>query len=500
MLPYGLDEPFGRLLVSGCDQRTIPGDNGLNPYGASILPRRAVPLGSCSCSSPSLRATRAARNALDKLRRSSNRDRTISQLQQSIRAKLHKTLQLSPETEIALTPSGTDLEMLCVAIASRGEDRPIVNLIVGPGEVGSGTCQAAAVRHYNPHLPRGGQAEIGKPVNDALAERVTLQKIEIRNPAGERLSPIEIDSAVTDAVIDAASQNARSIVHLVAHSKTGIQVPSLSLLDRLTSTMKDDVVGIVDAAQGRLAPEAYSAALDRGMMVSLTGSKFFGGPAFAGALLVPPALSPTDTDLQSLPPGFEDYFCLRDLPETWFPSRAADDWLNTGSLLRWVACTTEMECYFSIDRRVRELIAGTFARAIMERFADLPNVRVLEPFIANASDPTLASIVKTPTVFSIELTNSSGTALDHDALKILHHQLSTGAAGTRFHLGQPVKIGAQRHVLRIALGGPLVIDFATDQSRGTKLRDRLGALEQMIGQLGTEIQALAESADVLQEN
>ena len=108
--------------------------------------------------------------------------------------------------------------------------------------------------------------------------------------------------------------------------------------------------------------------------------------------------------------------------------------------------------------------------------------------------------MKAPTVFSIEVTNSSGTPLDHTALKTLHHQLSTGAAGTRFHLGQPVKIGDQRHVLRIALGGPLVIDFATDQSRGTKLRDRLEALEQMIGQLGTEIQALTESVDLLQKN
>lgn len=501
MLPHGLDEPFGRLLASGCDQRTIPGINGLNPYGASVLPRRAMPFGSCSCSSPSLRATRAARNALDKLRRSYDRERTISQLQHRVRSTLREQLQLSQKIEIALTPSGTDLEMLCVAIASRGDNRQIVNIVVGPGEVGSGTCQAAAVCHYNTHLPRGGEAEIGKPVNDSLAAQVTLQTIDIRNPAGELLSPIEIDSAVTDAVVAAASQEARAIVHLVAHSKTGVQAPTWPLLQRLSRTMKDDVVGIVDAAQGRLAPEAYSQALELGLMVSLTGSKFFGGPAFAGALLVPPTLSPASTELRCLPAGFEDYFCTRDLPESWFPLRATDDqWLNTGSLLRWVACASEMEAYFSIDRRVRELIAGTFASSIIERFSDLPNVRLLKPLDSEIADAMLPSIVKSPTIFAIELTDSTGTPLGREALRSLHHQLNIGAAGTRFHLGQPVKIGNQRHVLRIALGGPLVVDFATDESKGNKLRDRLETLKQMVEQLGTQIQALTESAAVLQQN
>lgn len=501
MLPYGLDEPFGRLIASGCDQRLVPGADGLNPYGASVLPRRAVALGSCSCSSPSPRVTRAARHALDKLRRSSNRELTISKLQDSVRESLRKTLHLSPEVEIALTPSGTDLEMLSVAIASRGDDRQIVNIVVGPGEVGSGTCNAAAVCHYNTHLPRGGDAVIGGPVNEALAEKVTVEKIDIRDAGGKLLAPIEVDAAVTEAVVAAVSRDARAIVHLVAHSKTGVHAPTLGLMDRLTGTMKDDVVGIVDAAQGRLAPRAYAAALNRGLMVSFTGSKFFGGPPFAGALFVPPALSPVDTGLKSLPAGLEDYFCRRDLPESWFPVRAADDdWLNTGSLLRWVACASEIESYFAIDRRVRELIAGNFARAITESFRNLPNVSLLEPFVSGGEDVALPAIVKTPTVFSIELTDSAGTPLGQDALKVLHHQLNVGAAGTRFHLGQPVMIGTDRYVLRIALGGPLVIDIATDQSKGAHLRDRLESMKRMIGQLGAQIQALTESADVLQQS
>jgi hypothetical protein len=179
---------------------------------------------------------------------------------------------------------------------------------------------------------------------------------------------------------------------------------------------------------------------------------------------------------------------------------ASDDWLNTGSLLRWVACASEMESYFAIDRRVRELIARTFSNAIAESFRELPNVRQLEPFVSTGDDSSLPEIVKTPSVFSIELTDSSGMRLGQDALRRLHHQLNVGAAGTRFHLGQPVMISTDRYVLRIALGGPLIIDIATDQSKGLNLRDRLETLRHMIGQLGAQIQALTESAGVLQKS
>ncbi len=287
MLPHELDQPYERLIASGCDQRLIPGANGLNPYGASVLPRRAIALGSCSCSSPSQRATHAARQALRQLRRSSNLEQTIAELRADVRSTLRRALKLSADIDIALTPSGTDLEMLAVAIVAGTDGREIVNVVVGPNEVGSGTCNAAAVRHYNIRLPRGGSAVVGKSVNTSLAARVQIEKINIRNSRAECLSALEIDAAVTDAVIQAISQDARVLVHLVAHSKTGIHAPSLGLLDRLTRTMKEDVVGIVDAAQGRLAPEAYQSALDRGLMVSFTGSKFFGGPPFAGAYWFP---------------------------------------------------------------------------------------------------------------------------------------------------------------------------------------------------------------------
>ena len=48
---------------------------------------------------------------------------------------------------------------------------------------------------------------------------------------------------------------------------------------------------VVDACQMRLGRPRLKKYLDRGYLVIVTGSKFFTGPAFSGALLVPAGLA-----------------------------------------------------------------------------------------------------------------------------------------------------------------------------------------------------------------
>ncbi len=390
--------------------------------------------------------------------------------------------------------------MLAVVLASHGAPREIVNIIVGPNEVGSGTCNAAGVRHYDSRTPRGNDVMIGSSVNEALAAKVTVERVDIRDAYGRYLSNFEIDGVVTDAVVKAVSRDARVLVHMVAHSKTGIHAPTLGLIDRLMQTMKDDVVGIVDAAQGRLAPSAYQSALDRGLMVSFTSSKFFGGPPFAGALFVPPSLNPNATGLRQLPTGFEDYFCGRDLPRSWFPLRVVrDEWYNTGSLLRWIAGATEINNYFAIDPITREAIANAFSDAVQDRIGKLSNVNLLTPYTFGPAD-ALDSIEQTPTVFALEVKGSGDQWLDKEGLKSLHQRLNDAESGTSFHLGQPVMIGENRYVLRVALGAPLVTEIATNETWGENLSARLGSLEEMIERLGAEITRQSEAVRVAQQS
>lgn len=488
MLPHGLEQSYQRLIASGCDQRLVVGADGLNPYGSSLLPRRAVALGSCSCSSPSTRAVEAAQTALSELRRAPNVDQSLNRLRDRVRCMLRAAFSLAEEVDIVLTPSGTDVELLAAALVS-GADHPLVNIVVAPEEVGRGTRLAAAGRHYSHCLPCGRSAEPGSPVNDALAGRIELRTISVRDRYGEPLLPIEIDSRVSEAAIAALQQGKKVLIHVVAHSKTGIHAPSLPVVENLTRQMPDEVFGIVDAAQGRLAPAAYQAALDRGWMVALTGSKFFGGPPFCGALLLPPSLGTAAGRMRLLPAGLDDYFCWDDLPANLFPGRQFDKpWINVGGLLRWIAATAEIDAYFHIDAVVRERISSEFATTVRQQFVASQHASLLKDFVVHDHDGAFPNIESATTVFALRLFDAEGTQLDREQLSWLHRRLNTQPAGTRYHLGQPVRIGAQSDVIRLALGAPLVIEVATNPALGICLTDRLQWMKQMLGQLAARIQ------------
>ncbi|MEG8007453.1 hypothetical protein U2444_14740, partial [Listeria monocytogenes] len=74
---------------------------------------------------------------------------------------------------------------------------------------------------------------------------------------------------------------------------------------------------VVDACQMRVPPERLRACLEAGWMVLLTGSKFFGGPAFAGALLVPAGIAARAPGLAPLPSGLARYFTRPEWPRAW---------------------------------------------------------------------------------------------------------------------------------------------------------------------------------------
>ena len=495
-----LDRTYQELITLGCDRRLAPGPSGLNRYGASPLPRGAFSLGSCSCSTPSPRATSAAHETLYELRAASDPEQYASKLVDDIRARLCVHLNLSSDVDLAIAPSGTDIEFLVLAIAAHQHDRKLVNIVVGPGEVGSGTLHAAAGCHFDSRLPSGRLSTKGQPVNQELADRISIVSIPVRDRSGNPVSPIELDASVLEAVVDAVESGAHAIVHLVAHSKTGIHAPSLQTTEQISRTMSDDVTIVVDAAQGRLAPSAYQSAIDRGWLVSFTGTKFFGGPPFAAVLMIP-----KEKELRTLklPPGFENYFGRLDLPESWVNARRnLDDWCNVPSLLRWQAALTEVESYLAIDHDIRQRIAASFDKSIRLALSDKPTLTLLHD-----PDPQIeqqfSGIEPSATVFSVELRDEDGQPRMVESLKAIHQHLNLGTGAETpqpcFHVGQPVKISDDRAVLRFALGAPLVIDLATDRSLGSSLLQRLVWLDEQIQLLANRCHQLTSDQLVIQE-
>ena len=194
--------------------------------------------------------------------------------------------------------------------------RPVVNILVGPGEVGSGTPQAAACCHYDDLTPSGARVVPGTPVDPVLASLVDVRTVDLRTANGEMHSESEIDAAVIELFVEASEADAIVLLHIVAHSKTGVHAPSLACAERLRK-ISNDVVVVVDAAQGRFSRRGLREVLQSDYLVMFTGSKFYGGPPFSGALLVPSKFRPANRGLSRFPDGFADYFSAAEMPETW---------------------------------------------------------------------------------------------------------------------------------------------------------------------------------------
>ena len=299
MLPT-LYAPLERLLTSGGDTRLeIEPNTGRNRYACLPRPSAAVPFGSCTSSSISARGLAAAMEAHHMICGSPDSHAAASEFANTVRRRLRELLTLPDGVDIALAPSGTDVEMLALALAAGSSGRPVVNILVGPGEVGSGTPQAAACCHYDELTPSGARVVAGTPVDPVLASLVDVRTVDLRTANGEMHSESEIDAAVIELFVEASEADAIVLLHIVAHSKTGVHAPSLACVERLRK-ISNDVVVVVDAAQGRFSRRGLREVLQNDYLVMFTGSKFYGGPPFSGALLVPSKFRPANRGLEQI--------------------------------------------------------------------------------------------------------------------------------------------------------------------------------------------------------
>ena len=118
--------------------------------------------------------------------------------------------------------------------------------------------------------------------------------------------------------------------------------------------------------------------LDRGCIVIVTGSKFFTGPPFSGALLVPANFLQAIDAGGGIEAGLHDYSGRSDWPQhlsalrTRFPVRA-----NFGQWLRWEAALEEIRCYYDIPAADRLMALTIFDEGVKRIIASSPSLRPL---------------------------------------------------------------------------------------------------------------------------
>ncbi|MGB5364429.1 MAG: hypothetical protein WBN17_14110, partial [Aureibaculum sp.] len=233
---------------------------------------------------------------------------------------------------------------------------------------------------------------------------------------------------------------------------------------------------IVDGSQLRLDPKDIQNYLNKGYIVTITGSKYFTGPPYSGALIVPKSVSKSiDSVKKTLPEGLNNYYNHSDWPTSWFCSKDLSDGFNYGSYMRWNAAIVEMDRYYKTPILYRNLGIEMFCNFVEDSINDasfleplfgdetkintynteefgLRNIRTIFPFF----------ILKDKEVLTIENVKKLYVLLNSD----LSYQFEGSSleiirlAAQKCHIGQAVNVkyanDIQSAVLRISLGARVI--------------------------------------------
>jgi hypothetical protein len=438
--------------------------------------------------------------------------------------------------EVLLCSSGTDAEIhaVCLILACLREnarqngDRSIFreeacdesqrfsrkmdqsprlkNIVIAPGETGTGVPEAAAGRHFSTRTPLGVAVAKGEPLAGVRDDAIDVVTIAARDADGH-LRPLEqIDRDVEQAV-EAAVRDGECLLHVLDTSKTGWGAPSLPLVRRLVARHGDRLTVVVDACQMRIDRSALAGYLREGFLVQITGSKTFGGPPFSGALIVPPPLAERFSRLETLPAGLLDYAAQAEWPASWKITRQLRRHCNAGLLLRWNAALREMRSFYEIPETARTDILRDLRDVVLTAMNDTPGIDPLPAPVPadtrcfeNTGCPGWDGV---QTIFPFRVRHRdewlAGAPLTHERMKSLHRRLIAdlsavpalqtserdgSLAAFPCHIGQPVELcktpGSRSSALRFCTGANVVSRVFFDATLGGNVDERLERERQRI--------------------
>lgn len=389
----------------------------------------------------------------------------------------------APSADCILAASGTDAELIALALAAGGLRRPLTNIVLAPSETGRGVATAAEGRHFQNSAPFAAGVGAGTRLAGWERADIRVETVEIRDLAGAPRALSAVEGDVRTRVRAAIASGRGALVHLIDVSKTGREGLGLEAARRIAAEAPDRTLVIADCCQLRCSAERLRALLDAGFLVALTGSKFAGGAPFSAALVAPERwLARVEASL--LPAGLGVHSALLDWPPIL--RRALDGIAfrkaNFGLGLRWLAALGELERFAEIDPALARKVRARF-RSDVSRSAQRLTHASLEPCDGDAT--------RWPdTIATLRLRRRDRGVLSNaeaqDLRIALREPIAGGgkAAARRFHVGQPVAIGEET-ALRVCLSAPLINAVADRMDNGS-------SFEAAYAPLAAEIDALFE--------
>jgi hypothetical protein len=377
--------PLERLLGCGGDPRlNVDPASGANAYGCQTVPcPDTLSFASSTATSISERAYDRVSQARESLMQSAiviGIDAAFDARTEAMRQRLKAYLGLSRTgADVVFSPSGTDSQLQALFLARALLGPKLTTVVVAADQTGSGTADTARGYHFSVVTANGSRVRKGEPIA-GLADSVTSVALRSFDHAGECRLQADSDLRVLGAVERSVADGSNVLLQIMDSSKLGWRLPSDQCLNEISARWPDRVQIVVDACQMRLGRPRLQNYLDRGYMVIVTGSKFFTGPAFSGALLVPEGLAKSLSAVTEVASGFREYGSRSDWPMHWttlrshFPVRA-----NFGQWLRWEAALEEMRAYYTVPDEFRLLALTTFRNGAEQIIASSPSLRRLPP-------------------------------------------------------------------------------------------------------------------------
>jgi hypothetical protein len=508
----GLFAPLDRLLCSGGDPRlTINPASGLNEYGCQPCPcPQTLSFSSSTATSISQRAYDRAQGARDGLMQSAiavGMEEAFDARIEVLRSELRKLLSLSrANADVVFSPSGTDSQLQALFLARALLGPAMTTVVVAADQTGSGTVHTARGCHFAASTANGSRVRKGEPIA-GLSHGVDSIALRLFDETGQGRPQSAMDSLVLDAVERSVMNGSNVLLQIMDSSKFGLRAPSEKCLEEIAARWPRQVQIVVDACQMRLGRGRLRNYLDRGYWVIITGSKFFTGPPFSGALLIPSILTPDIDSASDIPSGFFEYFCRSDWPQDWpslrshFPIR-----MNLGQWLRWEAALEEIGTYFRVPAKFRLAALTAFREGVEGIIGSSPSLLLLPPQHqaehTGAEDEEMAQ----RTIFPFVVRRDNLT-LSLEDCRTLYRSLARGAASDDRQteprpclIGQPVVLGrAEYHpaaALRISAGARLVSEaFSFDEELAQRNLQR--ALDD-VGEVVANIERLLVHMDGLE--
>ncbi|MFB0909444.1 MAG: hypothetical protein QMA99_00510 [Flavobacterium sp.] len=474
-----LAKPTEYLLMSGGDLRlNIDEIDLLNKYGCRPFPR---PDAFTFASSTGTSVSNFAFDKTDKVRsilirnslKNGFKNATI-EFSELLKNNLRRIFKLNDECEIIFSPSGTDSSLQIAAITQIISDKDITHVLVASDETGSGVASALKGCHFENTTALNYPVKKGDKIKGF--RDIDLIQISFRDENGALKSSSRLDEEVFDAISKTNKLGRHVVLHTMDQSKLGYQAPSDAFIQKLNTLDKISMQIIVDGSQLRLDPKDIQNYLNKGYIVTITGSKYFTGPPYSGALLLPKGVSKLIHSIKSkLPEGLTQYYNHSDWPTSWFCSNNLSEGYNYGSYMRWNAAIVEMDRYYKTPVLYRNMGIEMFCNFIEDSVKEATFLELIygDETKTNSYDSKEFGIRNIRTIFPFFIIKNN-EALSIDNVKKLYTLLNSDLsaqfedssleiirlAAQKSHIGQAVTVkygtDIESAVLRISLGARVI--------------------------------------------